>query len=371
MKNPWKGTAILSLIALLVSHNYRSAVHFCRQLEAFPDTRQQLVETLPATRQQQQNRSEAPSPWINFLHIAKNAGSHVEQLGKSHDYQCGVWGSRMIARGGVGAAPPPGTVSWAIEAKDPFDPVPKSKSPWAYEWHVPPRWIADDARRQTMYRHPDTFCVLRHPIDRLISAYHYEHLIPSVVKDPHNETNRRKIFTKGPCFDDRPAEVNRLLLDTLQRVATNEPCFGSCHYLPQNKFLAKRHTLGSGLRDKNNEYNNTQDDNPYKQCNRVLVMEANFSRQFNQLMEDIGCPIRAPYISQKENYFNKRRPRCPDDPTLYSNGTDHPMYNKEYRHVTQDDLSRQVLALARQVYSEDFLLYAYYLKKAQEEAMAI
>lgn len=365
----WKIIAALSLITLIFQ-NLRSAVNFCQQFGAWSEsqtpesasfsTRRTASSSSPPSTT---SSTTTPSPWINFLHIGKNAGYFVEQLGKAHDYQCGVWGSRMNARGGINA-PPPRQGSWMTPSRDPFNPKATEKSRLAYEWHLPPEWLTEPDRRNEMYRHPDTFCIIRHPLDRLLSAYYYQHIVPSTIINPLNKSETLRIFNKGPCVDDSPAEANRILYETLQRVATNDACHQSCHYLPQSRFLAQHHTLGSGLRNKdNNGHIDLPNDNPYKQCNRVLVLEFNLTRQINELMEDIGCPIRALAAKPRQN---SRRPKCPSDASWYINGTANPMYAKEYNLVSPDDLSDEVLDLARKVYADDFALYDYYSKKIQE-----
>ena len=212
---------------------------------------------------------------------------------------------------------------------------------------MPPAWIPDPKRRQTLYPAAETFCTIRHPYERLISAYYYQHLVPTKVGPIRK-------YTKGPCFDDSAEHASKLILESLQDVQADKPCTQSCHYLPQSHFLLHHPTTGVWTGG---------DDNPYKQCNRVLVLEMNLTRQFNNLMQEIDCPIRSSYIQAR----NAHKKTCEANPEMYDGGVNNTMYAKEYAHIKFRDLTQEVKTLAAKLYKDDLAMYGYYVAKVKKE----
>lgn len=364
----WRLIAALSLLALVFQNLF--SLQDCQMSVEMSRIEQMEVLVPPSgisTATARAGNATLPFPWINFVHIGKNGGSTIELIGRSHDYQCGIWGSRMVAQKNAD----PKQAHWMAPIK--YHNVDGTTQELAmrnkasqgtkkvYEWHVPPAWLAEVSRRKEMYRHPDTFCTIRHPISRLISAYYYQHLVPTQIKDPTTTKGFRRVYIKGPCFDDSAKEANRIINKTLHIILENDPCHQSCHYLPQAHFLADDRTLGSGLRDPN--YRPGLAKNPLKQCNRIIVLELNLTKQFNELMQDIGCPIQVPVVKRS----NAHVARCSEDPDMYEGGKSNPMFNKTYHQISRDDLSPEVMELVRKVYAEDIEMYEYYANKLKEQ----
>jgi len=116
---------------------------------------------------------------LNFLHIPKTGGYKLENVAKANSFQCGVWGSRMIAYderiwgmywahrsylSGAGKGAP-------ALAREPTKGNHEIGIRTA-EWHLPPD-LLDATRREQMYPHAQTFCVAREPLQRLGSFVGY------------------------------------------------------------------------------------------------------------------------------------------------------------------------------------------------------
>ena len=77
---------------------------------------------------------------LTFLHIPETAGSTIETLGWKKK-RCGIREHGVVWRR-------------------------------ACDWHTPPR---DLVPRERLYPAAETFCVVRDPLDRLLSEYKFEH----------------------------------------------------------------------------------------------------------------------------------------------------------------------------------------------------
>jgi len=79
--------------------------------------------------------------------------------------------------------------------------------------------------------------------------------------------------------------------------------------------------------------------------------------QLNRLMEQVNCPIRLLPDHKKENANSGAARRvCQSNPNLYFN---HSLYlrGKQWVPFAAGDLDADVVALARELYKEDFRLY--------------
>jgi len=164
-----------------------------------------------------------------FLHIPKNAGTTVENLGHLAGAR---WGRFMDFSGCSGGG---------------------TQCP---DWHVPP-W---EMGSPNMYEGRDVFCVSRDPYERAISEYSY------AVGNPHQyagefvwEAQMQACSAKG---------MNRFLRLALMRymqgpVSSTGRYLLNCHLLPQSKFVWSP--------------DGTQN------CKHILRLE-NFSSEFTELM---------------------------------------------------------------------------------------
>jgi hypothetical protein len=70
----------------------------------------------------------------------------------------------------------------------------------------------------------------------------------------------------------------------------------------------------------------------------------------------VGCPIRLPEQAKRVNSNSGARNVCSKDPDLFLNQSLH-MLGKKWSPFTVADLDEDVVALARELYHEDFRLY--------------
>jgi hypothetical protein len=100
----------------------------------------------------------------------------------------------------------------------------------------------------------------------------------------------------------------------------------------------------------------SKNDASSRDCDHLLVLDRNLSTQFNNLMDRVKCPIRLPEDSRALNANSASRHVCKSDPRLYFNRNLH-MLGKQWTPFTVADLDEDVVALARELYNEDFRLY--------------
>jgi hypothetical protein len=94
-----------------------------------------------------------------FVHIPKTAGSTLEEVAHVQDKNI-TWGRCMFMDGTPGC-------SRVTDAKYRFGQPRKNLAPY---WHVPVHYFP--LENYNPY-HADTFAVIRHPVDRAVSEYHY------------------------------------------------------------------------------------------------------------------------------------------------------------------------------------------------------
>lgn len=145
-----------------------------------------------------------------------------------------------------------------------------------------------------------------------------------------------KKYDQGPCFDDSPTEMNRILKQYLE-MGIQQPASRGCHITPQSAFITDFEQLTTANQ---------------RQCKHVLVLEKNLSRQFDHLMQEMGCPIRYPVGKSS----NQRGSKCSDDPTFYLD-TNRGLQGKHYRSLQPEHLSEEVVALVKELYKDDFEIY--------------
>lgn len=87
-----------------------------------------------------------PPKQLRFVHITKNAGTTIEEIGKPH------WGR------------------YDSDYRDAVSDV--YRSPWDW-WHIPPQFMSRDALSAIRKKY-DFFLVVRNPFDRVVSEYYCE-----------------------------------------------------------------------------------------------------------------------------------------------------------------------------------------------------
>lgn len=117
-------------------------------------------------------------------------------------------------------------------------------------WHVPPN---AEPLLQRSYDTCDTFCIVRHPVDRLVSEWQF------------------RTHTRG-CGSVK--EFRSYLAERFE-IARKQPFASDCHLTPQTDFvLARRADTGW----------------PTRQCRHVLRFE-HLQEDFRRLMESYRLPL--------------------------------------------------------------------------------
>ena len=323
--------------------------------------------------------TERENALINFVHIPKAAGTTVEAVSLQNSHQCGLWGSRMKGNKTLETLFPWTSGEWVKKARLPGvedhpeweESIPCTTLPACAEWHIPPAWLPPKLRDE-LYKPADTFCIIRDPLERLISHYYYTHSLPKSQKvnttENVNGTNQvvqkvEKRYIKGPCFNDTMEYTNNFLANLLRKALDSITC--DCHIIPQSYFLAEsvlREVRGSESSSTTVAGQELGGNSPaWPQCNRVLIMEADLPTQFNHLMQDVQCPIRIS-VNQHKNHIHYS---CKNETKFYTQSNIHLM-GKPYKRITVSDLSEEVRKLANEMYADDMLVHKYYINKVRE-----
>jgi hypothetical protein len=280
------------------------------------------------------------SPKINFVHIPKSGGTTFEILSQMNNHSCGLWGSQMVGNQTLKKQYPWGSGFWHATSESNKITTPCTCA----EWHMPPSLLPKN-RLERLYPASETFCVLRKPLDRLISFYYYHFTGPGKIHD-----GRIKYVRGNPCYNNSATDMNKILRINLGR-ALKRPCWFACHLLPQTWFME-----GFGDNDTTTNNSDMKNDASSRDCDHVLILDRNLSTQFNNLMDSVNCPIRFPEGSRAVNANSASRHLCKSDPRLYFNHNLH-MLGKQWTPFTVADLEDDVVALARELYNEDIHLY--------------
>ena len=124
---------------------------------------------------------------VNFIHIPKNAGTYIEDLGKENDY---AWGRHN-----------------RVTEKD-------SNNISCSHWHVPPRYMKD--KGANLYKDSHTFCVLRDPYERIVSEFKYAYRA------------KKEFITKE--------NLNKYI-HTLPDIIKKNKFAQDCHLIPQHEYI--------------------------------------------------------------------------------------------------------------------------------------
>lgn len=133
-----------------------------------------------------------------FMHMPKNAGTAVEQSGIQSDVKWGkfwTWGT--------------------VQMPDGY---------WCNKWHVPPVYLPDP----NMYMNAEVFCIVRHPIDRLISEYRY------LLEMPWGGKHIRRPEEEDRCH---PKGLNMYLKGVMSAVNAGYHFINDCHMVKQSTYI--------------------------------------------------------------------------------------------------------------------------------------
>ena len=124
---------------------------------------------------------------MTFIHIPKNAGTFIEELGKENGYKWGIYND--------------------------FTKKPKPNNRCSH-WHIPPRYFKDDDKKY--FKNSKSFCIFRDPHERIISEFKY--------------INRRNknIVTKDNLNKYIHSLPNKIEKDKLAQ---------DCHLIPQYEYI--------------------------------------------------------------------------------------------------------------------------------------
>jgi hypothetical protein len=122
----------------------------------------------------------------NFIHIPKNAGSFIEELGLKNGYYWGKYHATMKKR---------------------------NKNELCSKWHIPYRQMKNNTRN---HYSGTNFCIIRSPYDRIVSEYKY--------------VNR---FNKDSLSKDNLNKFVYSLADKIKKDKNSQ----DCHLLPQTDYV--------------------------------------------------------------------------------------------------------------------------------------
>mmetsp|Transcript_43116 Transcript_43116/g.92315 ORF Transcript_43116/g.92315 Transcript_43116/m.92315 type:complete len:317 (-) Transcript_43116:106-1056(-) len=118
------------------------------------------------------------------------------------------------------------------------------------------------------YQPCETFCVVRNPLDRLISDFKYNHQ------------------TEHDCSDEM---FNNFAVTTLQAMRDGKPYVGHCHYFPQYTYIFDR----QNRRICDHILNFTNLDDDFEKLMRSRGSDAKLKHQHVHLMPNADCVINA------------------------------------------------------------------------------
>lgn len=174
-----------------------------------------------------------------FLHIPKNAGSHIESVAHSGGV---LWGAVKVRSTHLSERVylPDGNTCSA--------------------WHVPPYLY-----KGPLYRNSDVFCVIRDPAARAVSEYRW----------------RQDLHWQGTPSSCDEGVMSRWVENQVRLVQTKK-FHNDCHWVPQVDFVRNPYT--------------------HKRTCNVMLKLSNLEYEFNQLMKSRGLTLRmqpTPHVKNK------------------------------------------------------------------------
>ena len=188
-----------------------------------------IILALSATMRRRQTMEN----FLEFIHIPKNAGTTIENIADKKN------------------------VKWGRFKPEHMKSVKSDKCSY---WHTPPKHFNEDS----YYKNDDTFCVIRDPVDRMVSEYAYRH-------------------KNMPELNNKNA-MNQWLREQLNNHDNTVDGGLNCHFLPQHSFI--------------------YDDDGNRTCDNVLRFD-NLTNEFNDLMKTHDHDIRLD-DNKKDNKSNTK-----------------------------------------------------------------
>jgi len=189
-------------------------------------------------------------PPVAFVHIPKNAGSTIEELGMKQ-YKIRWSRYRMFGM---------------------YD-MPDGYACSAH--HVPPQYSPGEIKG--MYATRDhLFCISRHPYDRAVSEYTY------LLSAPKGEIDNSTGLIDS--FECTPGGLNNFLQKAMTEVISGKKFIADCHFLPQSEYIWEGQK---------------------QWCKNILRMDG-LPGNFNNLMESLGFNV-----SMGDGRENQAANRCP------------------------------------------------------------
>lgn len=182
-----------------------------------------------------------------------------------------------------------------------------------YGQHVPPSMLVN-SRRSIFEDRTSTFCVVRDPYDRLVSQFGFINLFGTKHK-----------------YQCTAESMNTYLLGELQKVHKGRTFLADCHFTPQSLFVFG-YDPSTGRANRNQRW-----------CQKILRFDG-LAKNFNSFMEQSGYGVRILDAGKKDGRLQGSSPDC--------------------RALSTKDLSPEVIALANEIYKDDFETLGFQSRKA-------
>jgi hypothetical protein len=235
---------------------------------------------------------------LRFVHITKNAGTTIEEIGKPH------WGR------------------FDAEYRDAVSDV--YGSPWDW-WHIPPQFMSRDALSAIRKKY-DFFLVVRNPFDRVVSEYYCEWGGP---KKKWNDAARANSWIQQQLEKIEQSievfEANKAAGGKRQPGRTYKALDG--HWMPQHIYTVDEN--GGSLVESQN-----------------VVRFENLAADFSSLMSRYNYPDT--FSIEKASHLNKSRAKVGQGQGSEAQFTAH-------------QLSPENIELVRRIYRRDFEQFNYSL----------
>eukprot|EP00931_Biecheleriopsis_adriatica_P080091 TRINITY_DN5344_c0_g1_i2.p1 TRINITY_DN5344_c0_g1~~TRINITY_DN5344_c0_g1_i2.p1 ORF type:complete len:276 (-),score=36.06 TRINITY_DN5344_c0_g1_i2:276-1103(-) len=213
----------------------------------------------PAAREVEEEA--AAGRCLNFLHIPKTGGTSIEHVW----HGTMAWGRSAFHM--MDCVSPHEGIHEILQSQKRCN-LPDGER--CLVWHTPP---AMDSKLSKYYEECDTFCVVRHPVERLLSEYLWA----------GGRVN-------GAC---NIADFRRFVETSFESLRTS-PYKGGCHFVPQVDYV-----FGP----------NAHPETAGQYCQHVLKQE-NLTSEFNELMRHYDLPLQ---LREHEKARSECALEIPDD----------------------------------------------------------
>lgn len=223
---------------------------------------------------------------LGFIHIPKNAGSTIEDVGHEYGY---VWGRYKFSTCEAEELPMLSSEPWRLYC----DNEPRLQLP-CNRWHVPPAAYA--YYEALPFKGEETFCVVRHPYSKVISE-----ILFAAIAHPESTAP-----CQGCCDVDALNERVRVMYELLNTTLTarwegklylakskdaeqsGSTSFDDCHWIPQSHYTHGPDYVRNGLAPK---------------CDHVLRLE-NLAADWDLMMEGRTNAIPSSALNDRASNVN-------------------------------------------------------------------